>query len=499
MFAQPHNAVSPSIEDPGNTPAGVTRAEDHVLSRSRQSLMIPSPPVGGAGPPMSGNLRIFLSSTMDDLANERALIEQRIGSYNFECVRAETMEPNGAGSWQRIQEAIDSCHLFVLLSGERYGWVPKKGPLADQKLAVTHGEFRYAKERGLPILAFFKRLTAKAPQRTKDAIERNKLRAEVEGWLDGVFRTEFDLATDLTDKVGASITSFLSNQYLRSAALERAVRPSPPKTPAAATAALPRELGEAVKNRQAVLLAGSGISLAAGLPSSAFFAETLVNGSREYELDYAPSAVGMGIASIAADYERFAGRDALAKKIRSLLEASGAPVPTAAHVAAVKLFPRIITTNYDSLFEDAVAAQGTGHTAVVDPAVIGPLPDPFLLKLHGSLARPETIVITEDDIDRFAFTHASLLPEVARLLDEYMPVVIGSSLRDPTIYRLFRNRRYAGGHQTYGYAVVPWSNPSVDRRHELLGLQTIETPLDSFFPSLLATVPAASTRTAPPP
>ncbi|MEP7364626.1 MAG: SIR2 family protein [Acidobacteriota bacterium] len=446
---------------------------------------------------MAGNFRIFLSSTMDDLANERALIEQRIRSYNFECVRAETMEPNGAGSWQRIQDAIDSCHLFVLLSGERYGWVPKKGPLAGEKLAVTHGEFRYAKERGLPILAFFKRLTAKAPQRTKDAIARNQFRAEVEGWLDGVFRTEFDLANDLADKVGNSITSFLSNQFLRQQAVDRPVRLAPPRPPAAANVALPRELVEAVRHQQAVLFAGAGISFAAGLPSAAFFAETLVNGSREYDQEYGPSATGMGIASIAADYERFAGREALGDKIRLLLQASGTPVPTAAHIAAVKIFSRIITTNYDNLFDDASASQGTGHAGVVDPATIGPLPEPFLLKLHGTLRHPETIVITEDDVDRFEFTHARLLPEVARLLDEYMPVVVGSSLRDPTIYRLFRNRRWAGGNQTYGYVVVPVSNPCIEGRHKLLGLQTLEAPLESFFPSLLATVPAVSTHTAP--
>ena len=448
---------------------------------------------------MPGNFRIFVSSTMDDLANERALIEQRIQSFNFECVRAETMEPSGASSWQRIQDAIDSCHLFVLLSGDRYGWVPKKGPLAEEKLSVTHGEFRYAKARGLPVLAFFKRLTAKAPQRTKDALARNQFRGEVEGWQDGVFRTEFDLATDLAAKVGASITAFLSDQYLRRGALERAERPAPPKYPAPANLALPRDLCEAVQHRQALLFAGSGISLAAGMPSSAFFAETLASGSREYDPGYAPSAVGMGIASIAADYEQFAGRQALAEKIRDLLEATGAPVPTAAHIDAVKLFPRIITTNYDMLFEDAAAAQGTGHTGIVDPATIGPLPDPFLLKLHGTLKHPETIVITEDDVDRFESTHARLLPEVARLLDEYMPVVVGTSLRDPTIYRLFRNRRWAGGKQTYGYAIVRESNPCIERRYALLGLQTLEAPLESFFPSLLATVPAASTRTAPRP
>jgi hypothetical protein len=59
---------------------------------------------------MPGKLRIFISSTMEDLENERAMIVQRLNSMNFEPVNAEGLLPNGATSWDRISEELDSWH-----------------------------------------------------------------------------------------------------------------------------------------------------------------------------------------------------------------------------------------------------------------------------------------------------------------------------------------------------------------------------------------------------
>src|SRR5437016_8352380 len=107
---------------------------------------------------MPGKLRIFISSTMEDLENERAIIVERLKAMNFEPVNAEAILPNGATSMGRISEEIESCHVMVLLSGGRYGWIPKSGPLSKEGVSVTEGEYRAAKAIGLPILPFFKNL-----------------------------------------------------------------------------------------------------------------------------------------------------------------------------------------------------------------------------------------------------------------------------------------------------------------------------------------------------
>ena len=76
------------------------------------------------------SLRIFLSSTMtDELENERAAVVQRLRLFNFEPVNAEGWLPDGGGIWATIERQIRESDLFVLILGERYGWIPKAGSL----------------------------------------------------------------------------------------------------------------------------------------------------------------------------------------------------------------------------------------------------------------------------------------------------------------------------------------------------------------------------------
>ncbi len=110
-----------------------------------------------------GSLRIFLSSTMtDELENERAAVVQRLRLFNFEPVNAEGWLPDGGGIWATIEKEIRESDLFVLILGERYGWIPKAGPKADEEVSVTHLEFRAARDFGMPILVFTKELGGKA-------------------------------------------------------------------------------------------------------------------------------------------------------------------------------------------------------------------------------------------------------------------------------------------------------------------------------------------------
>ena len=54
-----------------------------------------------------------------------------------------------------------------------------------------------------------------------------------------------------------------------------------------------------------------------------------------------------------------------------------------------------VTTNYDTLFEAALETPGRGCTVLpYQPAVAG---TSWLLKLHGSIDRPEHMVLTRED------------------------------------------------------------------------------------------------------
>ena len=107
---------------------------------------------------MGRKIRVFISSTMKDLANERAAVRRRLEEFNFEPVNAENLGPTGANSWDRLAPEIQSCDLLILLMGERYGWIPPTGPEAKLKRAITEREVDEAKRCGIPVLPFLKRL-----------------------------------------------------------------------------------------------------------------------------------------------------------------------------------------------------------------------------------------------------------------------------------------------------------------------------------------------------
>jgi hypothetical protein len=427
-------------------------------------------------------IRVFISSTMEDLKNERHEVSKILRNSNiFEPVNAEQILPDGTPSWRRISTELKSCDFFVLILGDRYGWIPESGDLAGQGISVTEGEYRAARDLKIPVLPFVKKPGTAALASTSDAELREKFRKQIERWEGGLFRGQFEFASDLAESVLQAVTDLAVNR-VRDGRVDEDEAEAPPPDEATAPVVIPPRLISAAKAREAVLFAGSGISLAAGLPSSITFVSHLVGRLRSKFKSYAPPPVGSGIASVAGDFEMAFGRKRLAEEVRSLLEISGGSQFTPAHEAAVDLFPRIITTNYDQLFDRAAPNSSPSTlTEIVAPECPIPLPARFVLKLHGSILKPDTLVITETDLIRFAETHEKVLPEAAKVLKSGLVVVVGTSLRDPTIFRLFYSLRA----DIRGYCLITFSDELTIRRMQSLGLEPIIGSIESFFPALI--------------
>lgn len=435
---------------------------------------------------MPGRLRIFISSTMEDLENERAMIVNRLKVMNFEPVNAEGILPNGATSWERISQELDSCHVLVLVSGLRYGWIPTTGPLSRDKISVTHGEYRAARKLELPILPFFKDLGYKADRDSDDAKRRDAFRDEVAEWDKGHFRSMFRNVIDLSEMVGAAIVRMLSDHFQRELIKKRRVQtvdqpPSP--TSVIDDVEPPVHLKRSVAERRAILWVGSGISLQAGLPSAGVLAAELVRSIQEKVGDYAPPPVGSGIASVAADFELLQGRDLLLKKLQQLLDLPGGLSPTDAHFHAVELFPRIITTNYDQLLETAAEARGTGHMLIVGPQLPSPAPQKFIWKIHGSVDHPEVLVMSESDLARFEAAGADLESALKELFESGPVLVAGTSLRDPSVLRLFRLLQPV----LDGYWITIRGDVLGQARARDLHVQAVEGTLESVLAALART------------
>lgn len=101
---------------------------------------------------MEKKYQIFISSTYTDLTKAREKVRDAILTMMHFPVGMEMFSAGDEEQWEIIQDTIDSSDYYVLIVGHRYGSVVETGD--DAGISYTEKEFRYAKEKGIPILAF---------------------------------------------------------------------------------------------------------------------------------------------------------------------------------------------------------------------------------------------------------------------------------------------------------------------------------------------------------
>lgn len=430
-------------------------------------------------------MRVFINSTMRDLANERDLVCRKLIDFNFEPVNAEGLLPTGFSSWDKLSREIRSCDLFILILGEKYGWIPDKGPRSEEGLSVTHLEYKEAQLLGIPILPFVMELPYLTDSQSGDAKRRDDFRKEVMNWDNGHFVSTFKLATDLAEKTGRAVIDLLSDEFQDSAIRKRASFVSGNANGLKRDVlsitdpsdSIPADLILRIKKREAVLFAGAGVSLSAGLPSAAAFSEKLAQVIREGNPDYSINGVGSVFAGIATDLEAIKGREALIDAISALMHPPQGAEPSSAHNDAVRLFDHIVTTNYDSMFEQAAQMNGIPSHLIYNEVEDCSFPEhKMIIKLHGSYESPGSLLLTEQDVLMLDKSRKNLWDATIKLFQNKTIVVVGSSLRDPSIFRLFIE---AG--TTSGYFVTPEIHGYTQELMKRWNLQCIKADANHFF------------------
>lgn len=90
--------------------------------------------------------QVFISSTFEDLRDERRAVQDVIISTGDFPVQMEAFPAADEDQFEFIKSLIDKCDYYVLIIGGRYGTVAEDG------LSYTHKEFRYAVSKGVPVL-----------------------------------------------------------------------------------------------------------------------------------------------------------------------------------------------------------------------------------------------------------------------------------------------------------------------------------------------------------
>jgi SIR2-like domain len=244
---------------------------------------------------------------------------------------------------------------------------------------------------------------------------------------------------------------------------------------------IPHSLIDAFRNRDVVVFAGAGISTENKEVIPYSLHEEI---SRGLGLDWATTAFPDAM-QVYADQPN--GRLNLVRKIRerleyvdSFAELAGEASRFHDELAPLFLVDTIVTTNWDTLFERNCAAQ---PFILDEDMVFWESADRRVLKIHGSIDNPSTVVATRKDYDRnLDRLHKGLMgARLKSLLATKTIVFFGYSLRDEDFREVMQFvRESMGPFQRQNYIVTIDAPPGSEDRFLQFGLTPINTD-GTFF------------------
>lgn len=112
---------------------------------------------------------VFISSTKTDLEKEREALIKSVIKLDHMPASMEYFPASNTKSWSYIQRVIDDSDYYVLILGARYGSIDK-----ETGLSFTEREYRYARNKKIPTIAFLHADPDGLPSRHHDDKERLK-------------------------------------------------------------------------------------------------------------------------------------------------------------------------------------------------------------------------------------------------------------------------------------------------------------------------------------
>ena len=125
---------------------------------------------------MDRKYQIFISSTYEDLKEERKKVQEAILSMYHIPIGMEMFSASDEEQWEIIKGTISSSDYYVLIVAHRYGSIIDSG--SDAGISYTEKEYQYARSKGIPIIAFL--IDEKVPVNSdfidKETNKRRKLK-----------------------------------------------------------------------------------------------------------------------------------------------------------------------------------------------------------------------------------------------------------------------------------------------------------------------------------
>lgn len=113
--------------------------------------------------------QVFISSTYDDLKEERSAVMQTLLCLNCMPICMELFPASAMSQMEYIKKMIDKCDYYILISAGRYGCIDK-----SENISYTEIEYNYAIEKKIPIMTFLYEDIKKIPVEKSEETEIKK-------------------------------------------------------------------------------------------------------------------------------------------------------------------------------------------------------------------------------------------------------------------------------------------------------------------------------------
>lgn len=153
---------------------------------------------------MDKRYQVFLSSTYLDLKDERLEVMRAL--LELDCIPSgmEYFPATNDDQWSFIQELIDQCDYYIVVIGARYGSTSTDG------LSFTEKEYRYALEKGIPVIGFIHAQPELIPQgRAESAPEARKKLDDFKKLVRSKLCKEWATPAELGAVVSRSLTQLI--------------------------------------------------------------------------------------------------------------------------------------------------------------------------------------------------------------------------------------------------------------------------------------------------
>ncbi|MDV3579778.1 hypothetical protein CMU79_17715 [Elizabethkingia anophelis] len=209
-------------------------------------------------------------------------------------------------------------------------------------------------------------------------------------------------------------------------------------------------LFENISKEEVVLFAGAGLSLYAGFPSGNALRDIFFNSLNEAEkahiipnfreIDENYVTQSLNLMDLTEDIFNLKGnRNHLIKVLKDVFNKKPTSLHVHENIAKIPHLKNIITTNYDTLFEDVLGDTGevileNSHIPYIDPK------KRQIFKIHGDLSHIDRIILRKTDYNNF-FKNNSESDIYWNLIKERLStkavMFIGYSLDDSNISVIF--------------------------------------------------------------